>query len=77
MVSFLVSFPTKLEPQQAYRARIFKPFKEPRNRFLAWRTGMTTLYVVPARQATQAGGTDSSESIPGLLKCLQIRAQSE
>jgi len=34
------------------RARICGPFKEPRNRFPAWRTGTTTLYVVPARQAT-------------------------
>ena len=30
--------------------------------------------VVPARQATQAGGIDSLESIPGLLKSLKIRA---
>ncbi len=27
-----------------YRARICKPFKEHRNRFPAWRTGMTTLF---------------------------------
>ncbi len=33
-------------------ARICKPFKEPRNRFLAWWAGMTTLFVVPARHAT-------------------------
>jgi hypothetical protein len=45
--------------------------KEPRNRFPAWRAVSTTLSCVPARQA--AGGTDSSESIPGLLKRLQIR----
>ncbi len=37
---------------------------------------MTTLLVVPARQVTKAGGIDSSESIPGLLKRLQIRAQA-
>jgi hypothetical protein len=35
-----------------YRARIFKPFKEPRNRFPAWPAGTTTLLVVTARQAT-------------------------
>ncbi len=35
---------------------------------------MTTLFDVPARQATQAGGIDSRKSIPGLLKRLQIRA---
>ncbi len=34
------------------RARICKPFKEPRNRFLAWRAGTTTLFDIPARQAT-------------------------
>jgi hypothetical protein len=32
------------------------PFKEPRNRFPAWRAGMSTLFDVPARQA---GGIDS------------------
>ncbi len=55
-------------------ARICKPFKEPRNRFAAFRTGTTTLFVIPARQATYAVLIDSSESIPGLLKRLQIRA---
>jgi hypothetical protein len=35
---------------------------------------MTTIFVVPARQATLAGGIDSSQSIPGLLKRLQIWA---
>ncbi len=50
-------------------ARIHKPFKEPRNRLPAWRPGTTTLYDVPARQATWA-----AELIPGLLKRLQIRA---
>ncbi len=34
------------------RARICRPFKEPRNRFPAWRAGTTTLFVVPVRQAT-------------------------
>jgi hypothetical protein len=51
-----------------------RPFKELRNRFPAWRTGTTTLYVVPPRQATKASGIDSSESMPGLYKRLQIRA---
>ncbi len=56
-------------------ARICKPFKEPRNRFPAWRADMTT--VVPTRQATiTAGGIYSSESIPGLHKRLQLRALS-
>ncbi len=39
-------------------ARICRPFKEPRNRF-------------PARRV---GEIDSSQSIPGLHNCLQIRA---
>jgi hypothetical protein len=53
------------------RARICKPFKEPSNRLLAWRAGTTTLFVVyrAARLHRLA------ESIPGLLKRLQIRAQ--
>jgi hypothetical protein len=48
----------KIEVQQskhsftAPRACICKPFKEPRNRFQAWQTVTTTLFVVPARQAT-------------------------
>ncbi len=37
---------------------------------------MTTLFVVPAHPTTQSGGIDSFESIPGLPKRLQIRAQS-
>ncbi len=57
------------------RAQICKPFKEPRNRFSALREGTTNLFDVPARQDTQAGGIDSLELIPGLLKRLQIRAQ--
>jgi hypothetical protein len=39
-----------------------------------WRAGTTTLFAVPARQATLAGGIDSLEAIPGLPKRLQIRA---
>ncbi len=56
------------------RTRICRPFKESKNRFSARRASTTTLFVVPARQATWAGEIDSSESIPGLHKHLQIRA---
>ncbi len=35
---------------------------------------MTNKVLVPARQSTYAGGIVSLESIPGLLKRLQIRA---
>jgi hypothetical protein len=56
------------------RARICRPFMEPKNRFSGWRAGTTTLFVVPARQATQADEIDSSELIPRLHKRLQIRA---
>jgi hypothetical protein len=35
-----------------FRGRICKPFKEPRNRFQAGRASTTTLFVVPACQAT-------------------------
>jgi hypothetical protein len=34
---------------------------------------MKTLFGVQARQAAKAGGTEFVESIPGLLKCLQIQ----
>ncbi len=51
----------------ALRASICKPYKEPRNRFPAWQACTTTLFVVSARQATEGGGIDSSESIPGLI----------
>jgi hypothetical protein len=50
---------------------------ESRNRFPAGQAGMTTLFEVPARQATEAGGIESSESIAGLHKRLQIGAQTE
>jgi hypothetical protein len=56
------------------RVHICRPFQEPRNRFPAWRAGSKTLFVVLARQATKVGEIDSSESIPGLHKRLQIRA---
>jgi hypothetical protein len=53
----------------AYRpasACLCKPFKELRNRFPAWRAGTPALFVVPDRQATQAGGIDYYALIPGL-----------
>jgi hypothetical protein len=43
-----------------FRASICKPFREPRNRFPAWRAGTTTIFVVPARQATNACRIESS-----------------
>ncbi len=53
------------------RARILKPFKEPRSQFPAWRASTTTLFDVylPARQATYR----LAESIPVLFERLQIR----
>ncbi len=36
--------------------------------------GVRNRVVVPARQATQAGGIDTLESIPGLHKSLKIPA---
>jgi hypothetical protein len=39
--------------------------------------GARNRVIVPARQATLAGGTNSLESIPGLHKRLKIRAQGE
>ncbi len=47
-----------------------KPFEEPRNRFLAWRTGIRQHYLTyrPARLHRLA------ESIPWIFKRLQIRA---
>ncbi len=52
------------------RARICKPFKEPRNQFPAWWAGVRQPYLTyrPARLHRLA------ESIPGFLKHLQIRA---
>ncbi len=54
---------------------IYRPCKEPRNRFQAWRAGTTTLFDVPARQATQHGGIGSLELILGLVISLKIRAR--
>jgi hypothetical protein len=42
----------KTEEIKAYRIRICKPFKEPRNRFPDRRAGTPTQIDVPARQAT-------------------------
>jgi hypothetical protein len=41
-----------IPPAYAAWARICKPFKVPRNRFLACRTGTTTIFDVLARKAT-------------------------
>jgi hypothetical protein len=49
------------DPHPGSRARISKPFKEPRNLFPAL-AGTTTLFVVPARQASEL---IPLESIPG------------
>ncbi len=52
-------------------------FQEPRNRFPAWRAGMTTLFVVTGRQATYR--LDESISwnrfLGSLIKRVQIRAR--
>ncbi len=42
--------------------------------YVAWQAGTTNRVAIPARQAKLAGGIDSLESIPGLLKSLQIWA---
>ncbi len=65
---FVVS--TKPEPE------FVNLLKEPRNRFPAWQAGTTTLFDVPAYQATKAAVVNSLESIPGLLNSLKIRAQA-
>ncbi len=51
-------------------ARFFKAFKEPRNRFPAWRAGTRQPYL----SYRHARLHRLSKSIPGLLKRLQIRA---
>jgi hypothetical protein len=59
------------------RARICKPFKQPRNRSRTWRAGMTRQAYFTYRPARlhRLAGIDFLESIPGLFKRLQIRAQ--
>jgi hypothetical protein len=42
--------------------------------YVAWQAGTTNRVARPARQAKFAGGIDSLESIPRLLKSLQIWA---
>jgi hypothetical protein len=66
-----------LRMQKLSRARICRPFKEPRTRFPAWRDGTKALFVVLARQATWGDEIDSSESVPELHKRLQIRARDD
>ncbi len=64
--------------EEIYRAGLCKPLRSPgidSPAYVAWQSGTTTLFEVPARQATYAGRIDSLESISGLLKRLQIRAQ--
>jgi hypothetical protein len=58
-----------LDPVPPHRAHICKPFKEPRNRFPA--CGPVTQPYLPYRPARLRR---LAESIPGLLKRLQIRA---
>ncbi len=48
------TFQNVMDPDLTW-ARICEPFKEPRNRFPAWRAGTTTIFDVPAGQAKQAG----------------------
>ncbi len=43
----LVAFKSVIFTDRECWARICKPFKEPRNRFPAWRVGTTALFVVP------------------------------
>jgi hypothetical protein len=59
------------------RARICKHFKQPRNRSRTWRAGMTRQAYFTYRPARlhRLAGIDFLESIPGLLKRLQIHAQ--
>jgi len=57
-------------------AQIAKPLRSPGIDFkesippayVAWLAGTTNKDVVPGRQASQARGIDSLESIPGLIK---------
>ncbi len=41
-----------------------------------WRAGTTTIFDVPAHQATKAGGNDALDRLLGSIKCLQIRVLS-
>jgi hypothetical protein len=56
-----------------FRGRICKRLRSPASAYVAWwRAGTITLFVALARQATYAGGIDSLESIPELLKRLHF-----
>jgi hypothetical protein len=56
-------------PPQAQNCKLLKnPFRQP-IKFVVWWAGTITLFVVPARHRL-------ADSIPGLLKRLQIRGQS-
>ncbi len=56
-------------PVRQNRARICKPFKEPRNRFPAsWNRFLGFLNVYKFGMASKAGGIDSLELIPGPFK---------
>ncbi len=54
--TFLYELKNRFQGTNSARTRICKPFKEPRNRFPAWRAGTTagttTLFLVSARHAT-------------------------
>jgi hypothetical protein len=71
-------------PHSSVRARICKRLRSPDidskvsilPALVAWRASTTTQLDVPVHPATYAGGIDSLESIPGLLKHLEIRAQA-
>jgi hypothetical protein len=52
-----------------YRARICKPFKAPKNRFPAWRPLRQPILTYRAAKIHRL-----AESIPEVLKCLQIQA---
>ncbi len=56
------------------RDRICRPFKGAQESIPTWWAGTTTLFVVPAPTGYVGCEIDSSESIPGLHKRLQIRA---
>ncbi len=53
----------KMAQQEEIRARICKPFDEPRNRFPAWRAGRQLYLSVQARQATYMF-TNTSSGLP-------------
>jgi hypothetical protein len=53
---------------------------EPRNRFPGWRAGTTTLFFVPARHATKAGGIDSWATLTftntGSVQCTVVKVDA-